>query len=292
MPETSSSPSVHTFYKSHKISFETTDTDYKYVKAVKSISEGDILLFEHALCSTNINDISEGIQYSPELFNSLYPRTMEWSETMFTEQTPATMQGMSTEFSRSPTTLLRNVSGSLQSTQSSNQLPDILSEKVQKNCFSKNNTYYIGKDVTKFNHLEKPNALCRFIDIIDLGLPTNVAIMYIIAIKDIPVDEEILIWYGNAYFNENHEEVEYDTTKYQTKIESFIPQYIKKPIFESVTFNHLCAYYGLYIADDTLYPTYKFFKYYEKEYKQKPNAENVKEWLKLKRKRLHLILQN
>ena len=29
-------------------------------------------------------------------------------------QTPATMQGMSTEFSRSPTTLLRNVSGSLQ----------------------------------------------------------------------------------------------------------------------------------------------------------------------------------
>ena len=258
----SSSQSVHTFYKSHKTSFETTDADYKYVKAVKSISEGDILLFEHALCSTNINDISEGIRYSPELFNSLYPRTMEWSETMFTE------------------------------TQSSNQLPDILSEKVQKNCFSKNNTYYIGKDVTKFNHLEKPNALCRFIDIIDLGLPTNVAIMYIIAIKDIPVDEEILIWYGNAYFNENHEEVEYDTTKYQTKIESFIPQYIKKPIFESVTFNHLCAYYGLYIANDTLYPTEKFFKYYEKEYKQKPNAENVKEWLKLKRDRLHIILQN
>ena len=261
---------TNTIYKSNKISFEVRNDstkingvihnmeDYRYVKAIKPIKEGDILLIEHCCVTKELCDLVSVVKCCPELFNNLYPRTRLWTESVLTEL--------------------------------SDDLIDLLREKVQKNCFGGYNTlneygYTIGNDISRFNHSINFNAVYRYVDV-TLKLPINIQIFYVVASKDVVINEEITIFYGNKYFGDKlPNDIQFNISKkYGNYIETIIDQYIDKPIFETVILNHMCIYYGLLFNDEMLCPCERFMEYYTKEF---PNMQNIEDWISSKRELIH-----
>jgi hypothetical protein len=169
MSDTETTQITNTILKSKKMSFETKDGDYKYVKAIKNIMRGELLLIEHCYSTENNYMLSSVILHSPELFNNLHPRKMAWNENFIGKTT--------------------------------NELSELCLEKAQKNSFGHNGLFIIGQDISNFNHSNTPNACvkyqnCRVTDTMFVSL------LFAYSVCDINIDEEITIWYSCGYINE------------------------------------------------------------------------------------------
>ena len=240
--------STNTIFKSNKISFQTKENDYRYVKAHKAINETELILIEHCYMCKDINFMRNVILNSPELFNNLYPRKENWTEKIITEE------GQTTD------------------------IMELVTEKAQKNMFGvgSNDYYLIGLDISKFNHSTAPNAYVKYRQcIIDENV--SVVILYVISDKSIDIGEEITFSYGNNYFSENVN-YNYNTEIKEANIlvEKIMCQYLQKVLCIDIIINHICIYDGLYlINNDLICPTKRFMKTFDKEF----TIENLEKWI-------------
>lgn len=244
---------TNTIFKSNKISFETNDDDYRFVKSTQKIKRGDLLLIEHCYSTDDSGMISNVILKSPELFDNLYPRKMSWNENFIQTTT--------------------------------DELLELCNEKAQKNSFGRNGVYSIGLDISRFNHSNTPNSSVQYLYLNTAVKDTDVCcrVLYVYAHCDINTDEEITIWYSkgyiNEYFNENVQEY-IPSFKLETNyIQNVYFQYIKKDICKNIMFNHICIYYGLYLINDILSPTPRFLEYFTKNIKKECNTQNIINWM-------------
>jgi hypothetical protein len=176
----------NTIYKNSRISFEIDEEkDYRFVKAIKDIRQGEIILIEHLLYSDDYeenaqNSIVMNTLYNEELFNGLYPRDYKYN-------LDDILNGNNKE-----------------------KLIDILALKITKNMFKikeinegiEKSTIILGNDYVRFNHnKDKPNINYNHfkINIPHINIP--IFIYYMVAFKDIKEVEELTINYGNEYFH-------------------------------------------------------------------------------------------
>ena len=173
---------THTIFKSPKISFEwDKETDNRYVKATEDIFEGDLILIEHAITTTNLEDnyntLVLNILYNESLFNQLYPRKKIYNVDDV-------------------------INGKID-----DEYIEAITEKIEKNCFRTTNKnsdkiyHSLPVDFVNFNHSkEEPNINFHHIVIDVPNLENPIFIFYAVCCKDIIKGEELLINYGNDYF--------------------------------------------------------------------------------------------
>jgi len=245
---------THTVLKSHKIAFQTQiDKDYRFVQCVKDIRKGEILLIEHC-CIDNMDRIllKGMVRYDEELYNSLYPRTTLWDEsTIYSEPL-------------------------------SEDIHDILSLKVVKNCFGEENTCILGNDISRFNHSSTPNATV-FRQLVELTLNNEkikIAFLYVIAVKDIKVNEELYIKYNNTIkFNTEESSTITDFEHMRIDTMPIIDQYMKKSKFAEVATIQYCMYKGLYLSQNQITTTVRFNDYIQSEYNVIPTEDIITQWV-------------
>jgi hypothetical protein len=239
---------TNTILKSPKISFEVKVDDYRYVKATKKINAGELLLIEHCYsCSKeNVSHMIKVVQLSSELFNNLYPRTIEWDESICYN--------------------------------SPDEIMNLCQEKCQKNCFGRNNKIILGLDISKFNHSTSPNCDVKE-QVFTLELEVDCSLMYVYSNKNIDVDEEITMWYGNGYFQEKIE----ITPEFEFKCNLIIEvakQYMRKEIFKTIAFNHVCMHYGVHnVKNDLIIFEPRFMRYLADKVEKEFNKENWIQWV-------------
>lgn len=252
---------THTIFKSPTIEFGIKDKDYKYVYAKKNIKKDSILLIEHIYFEKgDINNFYSNklkmlVANSKTLFNNFCPRTIDWN---------------------------------LECTLNLNkykEYTDLLTEKVQKNCFQFNKEgITLGNDISKFNHSVKPNA---FVGMEGIFVYEDIMFCYItvIARENIKINDEICIWYGNGYFGENKDStlINYKIPDKTHQIVSRIAEhYLRGEKCYKVVTNHFGIFYGIYgLMDEstTFVMTPRFIKYYEKKYKSKPTHQKNVLWV-------------
>lgn len=235
---------THTIFKSPKISYDTMDMDddkdseYKFVNSIKDINVGDLILIEHCYCSNNSALLQNVILFCPEMFDNLYPRTCKWSEDTIRSQ--------------------------------SDEIVSLCSKKVEKNCFSSDDKYLIGLDISNFNHSTTPNASvkCMFIDV-EQDICCSIICVY--AHQKINIDEEITINYGEQIESQYEMNIDY--------IGNIIKQYIGKKICGEIIRNHICTHHGLYLVNDMICQTDRFQKYFKDFVKEEYNESNIDKWL-------------
>ena len=102
--------------------------------------------------------------------------------------------------------------------------------------------------------------------------------MYLITDKEINIDEEITISYGNAYFGEDACIINYDNHIIEADIlvEKILNQYIQKQKCIDMIVKHISMFYGLYIlSDELICPSKRFMKTFNKEV----TFENIEKWI-------------
>ena len=221
--------SNNTILKSNKISVEIRDNDYRYIRATAPIKKGELLLIEHCYLSTTLYEQVDCVKHSSTLFNNLYPRTKMWDEKLIDTK----------------------------------EHLNLAAEKVQKNVFNINdNNYLIGFELSNFNHSTKPNAYVKFSSNISLSL----GFVYVITNQDIDMGGEITISYGNGYFGENAEVIDYSNviTSADILFRKIIIQYVQKPICLDMIVKHRSMLCGLYynLEDDVIITTERFLESY------------------------------
>lgn len=252
---------TNTLFKSNKISFETKDDDYRFVKSTQNIKKGEILLIEHCYTTDKCDMLSTVISKSPELFNNLYPRKMSWNE----EQIINEEMDENTE--------------------------ELCYEKAQKNAFGDNGLFYIGLDISNFNHSDMPNACVSYSNF-SYGKDTEDCcnLLYIYSNRNITNDEEITIWYNVAYFDKKSVEKYKPPFKLDNRyIENIHIQYMKKDICKNIMFNHMCNYYGLYLVNDMICPTKRFLEYFKNNVKKECNQQNIIYWMVEQKKKYNYL---
>ena len=237
------------------ITFETKDDDYRFVKSTQRIKQGEVILIEHCPSVDDLNMLPNIILNSPELFDNLYPRKISWNESFIQEAT--------------------------------NEISELCDEKVKKNSFGFDGRFYIGLDISNFNHSNTPNASVNFIDITNIteDPAMRCALLYVYAHRDINIDEEITIWYSSGYikeyFTDENIEEYIPTFKLESNYINIIGmQYMEKEICKNIMVKHLCMYEGLYIYHDMVCPTKRFGEYFVKNVKKECNIQNIQDWLK------------
>ena len=247
----------HTVFKSEKISFEINNDDYRYVKANQIIKKDELIIIEHCYGTQNSIDIIRLIKNSPDFFNSLYPRKIKWDE---------------------------NIAIKI----GSNEIIDLCYFKAIKNSFYMDDYIYIGSDISRFNHSNISNLNVSHLNC-DIGLEIQCPLFYIYASRDISINEEITINYGNEYFKHNDEiqyfEIENDNFTHNNKrdikdIVDYAYKYLQEDICKEILFNHTCALYGLYFINDMICPTKEFIDYLT-EQKIEYNQENLINWIEM-----------
>lgn len=244
---------THTIFKSEKISFETNDEDYRYVKANQIINKGELIIIEHCYGTQNSLDIIKLIKNSPNFFNSLYPRKIEWNEKIAIEC-------------------------------GSDEIIELCYLKTKKNTFSIDNYKYIGYDISRFNHSNLSNTNISNINC-DIGLEVECPIFYMYANRDININEEITINYGSEYFKNNNEfeynKINNENSTYKIDIKEIVDyayKYLQEDICKEILFNHTCALYGLYFINDMICPTKEFIDSLT-EQEIENNQENIINWI-------------
>jgi len=220
---------TYTIFKNRKISFEVKENDYKYVKANNNINEYELLLIEHTITTSSLEKLASFIKFDDDLLKNLYPR--------------------------------KDIDILLEKN-NDKEIDKICFEKVQKNAFNNNNgTYTIGKDISSFNHSINFNCACveYYIKHQDLEY-TNESINYIYSLKKINFNDELLINYGNKYFNEPEEKIKFNYINSSYLVSNIIKKYIEKEIYKKIAFNHICGYYGIYYNNDNIVITPRSFK--------------------------------
>jgi hypothetical protein len=248
---------TNTIFKSNKISFETRDDDYRYVKATTDIEEDELLLIEHCYYTKDLNFIPNVVKHNPELFNNLYPRTIDWNEDML----------------------------------KTDEIDDLCTMKCQKNSFGCDGHYAIGLNISRFNHLITPNSSTSYM-LIDTDIEVPILVLYIYSNKYINKDEEVTISYGKNYFGEEKEEIYLSSKLNKNYVVRIINQYIKNEIFKIIIINHICIFYGLYLVNDMICPSKRLINYFEKELHIECTFENIIKWIKIKQEDCSILLKN
>jgi len=129
---------------------------------------------------------------------------------------------------------------------------DDICEKVQKNAFDRgDNIYFLGKDISLFNHSTNPNCIVSYYNILIPDLEFKETIIYVYSYKKIIKEEELFIYYGKNYFGDKEEHIiNYIDSGYLAK--NIINKYIEKEIYKKIMFNHVCAYYGIYFNNNNI----------------------------------------
>ena len=249
---------TNTIFKSNKISFETKDADYRYVKSINNIKQGELLLIEHCYCNEDFDIIPDVIRTSPELFDNLYPRTVPWNESFMEKLT--------------------------------SELAELCREKAQKNSFGDKGIYSIGLDISRFNHSNTPTASVNYLSNSFKDIEVTCYLQYVYANCDININEEITIWYGKKYFGENIEYIEPPFKIENKYINTIASQYIRKDVCSNIIGNHICIYYGLYLLNDMIYPTNRFLKYFTENEKKECTKKNIINWVLEKTKGHYCIV--
>lgn len=241
---------TNTIFKSDKISFDTKDDDYRFVKAVQNIKKGELLLVEHVYCSKNIKTMASVILSSPELFNNLYPRNIPWNVNILIEPT--------------------------------SEIWDLTYEKIEKNAFKTDDLFFIGLSTPIFNHASEPNScVSSSVSIIE-DTDVHSALQYVYSSQDISINEEVTIWYGSKRNNEfggNNQEYNIPFKLENSVIRDTHLQYSKTEIYRQIMFNHICIYYGLYLINNKICPSPRFVEYFTDKIKKDCNEENIMEWM-------------
>lgn len=219
------SKSTYTIFKNRKISFEVKD-DYRFVKANEDINEDELLLVEHLITTDNETIIKSHIKFDNDLLKNLYPR---------------------------------NDNDILIDKNEDDILIKICSQKLQKNCFGSNGIIALGKDISNFNHSITPNTRYSFVEILDDMIEVKMEIIYVYSTEKIEKNKEVFINYGKGYFNDSIQPI-YHTKAKRYLVKSIIDNYIKKPIFRNIVFNHICSYYGIYYCNDDIVITPRCLK--------------------------------
>jgi hypothetical protein len=236
----------NTVFQSNKWLVGVRKDDYRYVEANKNIKKGELLLIEHCYLSKRVESLPNIILYSPELFDNLFPRNEKWKEELLIEK------GQTKD------------------------IINLINEKAQKNSFMvAKDKYSVGLNISNFNHSTSPNAYVKSNTyIIDENV--SLFIMYIISDKEINVDEEITISYGNGYFGDNMHINDYTTITIEADIlvQKIMKQYIHKKICINMIVKHISMFYGLYIYHDLVCPTTRFITKFKEL-----THENIDKWL-------------
>lgn len=76
-------------------------------------------------------------------------------------------------------------------------------EKASKNMFYSDGTFHIALDTSRFNHSTEPNAILTFPTFINAEEGVYLCVIFTYANRFIQAGEEITIWYGNKYFDDD-----------------------------------------------------------------------------------------
>ncbi len=142
------------------------EKDQFSVKAIRKIRKNEVLIIEHVLHAeeNNYDMMINEVARCKDLFNTLYPRNMQWSVEK-----------------------VNNI-----------DFNEMCKKKVFKNAFVKDDIWMLCFDVSKFNHSDNFN--CTTVASSNTyGGDTLVCCISVAAIRDIEEGEEITIYYSGDY---------------------------------------------------------------------------------------------
>jgi hypothetical protein len=238
--------STYVVFEHPACTFDDSNNVHKVI-ASRDIKEDTILLVEHVYHDEGDNGtavrLTHLVQCDSRLYNSLYPRTSEWTEDVV------------------------------------NGPPErVIYEKLQKNVFKKECGFLLGERISWFNHSLEPNCYSYHIAT-PLQTEVNAHMMCVIALRPISAGEELCICYSpNIKFVDGEPvdmglslpviptEASIDTKR---KIHTLIREYMKGDVARSVIIIHISMYYGLYLTRDMMCPTERFIKFARGKFKEK-----------------------
>lgn len=218
----------------------------------------------------NLNILENSIRYDKELFNSLYPREVEWKEEYALSQIG----------------------------------PDIISlitKKLNNNMFMDLDKYIIGNHISWFNHSNNPNSYV-LPTIIDTRLELYFVVFLVVSKKEIKQADEILIKYNDTInFTENELNInqsplqlhqpalqldqsnQHKPEYFFKLIESALSQYENTPIYHQVMMKQIYSYYGFYTVDDIINPSNRFLDLIKKQsyYNENDLCSSIEPWLQV-----------
>jgi hypothetical protein len=161
---------IFTLHKSDKVKFNN-DEKYHSVKSNYSMKKFSIILIEHCICESDKNIvIRQLIKCHEFLFNSLYPRTIKWTNDIPNRE--------------------------------DNEIMNIINQKMENNCFENDSCYVLGNEISYFNHSNEPNCKVYMQPFNINGCITRIA--FVILLKDIEPNEELFIEYNKIIKFENN----------------------------------------------------------------------------------------
>jgi len=239
---------THAVFQSGKFLVATKANDYRYVHAKNPIKKGELLLAEHCYVSKDIKVIQHIVLASAELFDNLYPRKEKWTEQLLSAE------------------------GRTQ------DVWNLVLEKAQKNVFGiKESRFVVGLIISNFNHSTNPNASVKFTNY-DIDETVSVFIPYVVADRNINIDEEITISYGKSYFGDDAPEFDNSLviTQADILVDRINRQYMRKQICLEMVVKHVSLFYGLYVLNhDLVCHTTRFIE----TFNMQPTLENVYKWM-------------
>jgi len=120
-------------------------------------------------------------------------------------------------------------------------------EKATKNLFYTGETFSIALDTSRFNHSTDPNAVLTFPTFINADEGVHLCIIFVYANKAIKAGEEITIWYGNKYFNEDAPEVGHNFEINKEFEKSVIDEHIINGAGKKLVLDHACLKIEYYL---------------------------------------------
>lgn len=232
------------------------DSENTYIRSKKEIPEHSVLLIEHVFCDNSnepsLQFITDAIRFSPELYDSLYPRKESWNISSLNNP--------------------------------------IVFEKIKNNAFKftieGNTKVYIGTYVTKSNHSLHYNAKAFIFDLQD---KENFPLSYIaiVATKNIKPEEEIFIKYNDVVkFNDDlslSEEISLSkqnvilNSEAKTFCLNEIQNYQSTEDFSFCRTNQIGIYHGIFCYQDKIFFNDNFETFFRKLDKEN-TIENRKLW--------------
>ena len=220
---------THVLFRNGNIIFDKTSNEYRYVKASSNIKKNTMLIIEHCICD-KARVILKSIKFTPELYDSLYPRNYLWKDLNIEEE---------------------NFRDSFEYD---------IHDKFDSNVFGNDEQQFIlAKEISNFNHANDENAYV-YHQLISLKNETAM-FSFVFASRDIAKGEEITINYGTGddllFSKNNKKNISAITLKHMTNNPNIktlflriIKQYLITDVARQVMGTQLLNKHGLYFPTD------------------------------------------
>jgi hypothetical protein len=206
--------------------------DIHSVRARSTIPKWEVLLVEHCMyrvLSNPIDTLDRAVRYTPDLYNSLYPRKYNWNDSIPNPKNCSVDEN------------------------------ENVKEKIVCNTFQEGGVLILGKKVAWFNHSDSPN-IHIFPLKMDFDFDLAACFMIVVAIKDIAEGDELVCKYSDVVeFSLNGMPVRMPSTSikkvdWQTLIpdenmkfvKNYVDSYIKTHLFKCVYIRQISLHHGLY----------------------------------------------